>query len=230
MDWDAMLGRGIYAIPEAARLTGVSSQRIRRWMEGYSYRTATGEHAAPPVWTHDLPKLDDAFALSFRDLIEVRFIDVFLRHGVRWKALRRAAEVAAEIIESTHPFSTKKFKTDGREIFLEIVDETQEPSLLNLVKDQYTFHEVVDPHLFDALEFGPQGTPSRWYPLHPNKRVVVDPRLSFGQPIVEAAGVPTYVIAAAEKVEDSRARVARLYEVTPADVDAAIEFEARHAA
>jgi hypothetical protein len=33
----AYLNNGIYTVPEAARLTGVSTGRIRRWLRGYRY-------------------------------------------------------------------------------------------------------------------------------------------------------------------------------------------------
>lgn len=223
-----MLGRGIYAVPEAARLAGVSSQRIRRWMQGYRFTSGGTEHRSPPLWAADFAPVDGSPSLSFRDLVEVRFIDAFLRHGVKWKALRIAAELAAEIIESSHPFSTKRFKTDGHTIFVEIADESREPSLLDLVRRQYNIHDFVDPFLFDSLDFGPSGGAERWYPLWPNRRVVVDPHVSFGQPTTE--GIPTYVIAGAAEAEQSRRRAAKLYGIPTASVEAAVEYELKLAA
>lgn len=223
-----MLGRGIYAVPEAARLTGVSAQRIRRWVSGYSFPSATGRHESLPVWKHEIPVLADSLALSFRDLVEVRFVEAFLRHGVKWKALRKAAELAAELIRSSHPFSTKRFKTDGQTIFLEIAEESREPSLLDLIRRQYTIHDIVEPHLFESLEFGSAGGAERWHPLWPNRRVVVDPRISFGQPTVE--GIPTYIVAGSVRVEDSTPRTAAIYGIELASVEAAVEFEHKLAA
>lgn len=228
MDWSEMLGRGIYAVPEAARLTGVSAQRIRRWVSGYSFQSATGRRESLPVWKHEIPVLDDSLALSFRDLVEVQFVEAFLRHGVKWKALRKAAELAAEIIRSSHPFSTKRFETDGQTIFLEIAEESHEPSLLDLIRRQYTIYDIVEPFLFESLEFGSAGGAERWHPLWPNRRVVVDPRISFGQPTVE--GIPTYIVAGAAKVEDSTRRTAAIYDIELASVEAAVAFENKLAA
>jgi uncharacterized protein (DUF433 family) len=160
--------------------------------------------------------------------VEVQFVQAFLQHGVKWKALRKAAEIAAEIIRSSHPFSTKRFKTDGQTIFLEIAEESHEPSLLDLVQRQYTIHDIVEPFLFESLEFGSAGGAERWHPLWPNRRVVVDPHISFGQPTVE--GIPTYIVAGAAKVEDSTRRTAAIYDIEPASVEAAVELENRLAA
>src|SRR5882724_5383928 len=173
----SLLGVGVYAVPEASRLTGVSAQRIRRWLTGYTFKAAQGLHASPPLWQRRIVS-EGSLALSFRDLLEVRFVDAFRRHGVRWKTIRLAAERAAEILHDTHPFSTKKFKTDGPNIFADIVQSTGEESLLDLAKSQYEFKQVVEPFLFEGLEFSDLGIqPVRWWPLPHSRRVVIDPDL-----------------------------------------------------
>lgn len=228
MEWEQMLGKGIYTVPEAARLTGVSAGRIHRWIKGQGPETKTPRPA--PVLSQEIPDVEGTKALSFRDLMEVRFIDAFLKHGVTWPALRSAAAVAAEILESTHPFSTKKFKTDGRTIFVEIAEKSGDPSLLDLVRRQYNIHAVVDPKLYEGLVFGVEGRAERWHPLWPDKKVVVDPEISFGQPSISRGGIPTYVLAGAVGAEGSLARVAQLYGVPTASVRAAVEYEDRQAA
>jgi hypothetical protein len=35
----SLIGRGVYSLPEAARLTKIPPQRIRRWMKGYAFRS-----------------------------------------------------------------------------------------------------------------------------------------------------------------------------------------------
>ena len=230
MEWTEMLGHGIYTVPEAARLTRVSARRIKNWLKGYQYLVKEGDRDASPVWKPDIPEVDGSLALSFRDLMEVQFVEAFLSSGVKWKTLRKAAEAAAEIIHDTHPFSTKRFKTDGRSIFLEIAATTGEPSLLELAQRQYGIYEVVDPFLFKSIEFGPGpiGVAERWHPLFPNLAVVVDPRVSFGQPTVE--GIPTYIVASAAEAEESASRAAAVYGIGVSSVEAAIEFESKLAA
>ncbi len=144
-----LLGGGVYSVTEAARLTRVREPRIRRWLRGYAYRTSDDVRKSPPVWCHELPTVEGAMALGFRDLIEVRLVDAFRNAGVGWKALRIAAERAAELFGDTHPFSSRRFRTDGRKIFAEVGRETGEVQLLDLVRSRYAFKRVLDPYLKD---------------------------------------------------------------------------------
>ena len=48
------LNVGIYTLPEASRLTGVSKERIRRWLHGYSSIVRKKRYSA--LWNSQLPK------------------------------------------------------------------------------------------------------------------------------------------------------------------------------
>jgi uncharacterized protein (DUF433 family) len=222
---EILLGVGIYTVPEAARIARVSAARIRRWLTGYTFRYQDEERHSPPVWTPDLPVIGGALALSFRDLMEVRFVDYFLTAGVSWKTLRKAAAHAAEIVNSSHPFSTQMFKTDGKKIFAEFAAKgAGSKKLLELVRRQYNIPEVVEPRLYKGLVFSGQNI-VRWFPLADSKRVVIDPRIGFGQPTVVPEGVPTSTLAQAFRVDGSIERVARWYEVSRSSVAAATQYE-----
>jgi uncharacterized protein (DUF433 family) len=226
----SLLGLGVYTVREASRLTSVSAPRIRRWLTGYAFKTGGGLRTSSPLWQGRLVS-DESIALSFRDLLEVRFIDAFLRHGVSWKTIRTAAETAAAIVQDSHPFSTKRFKTDGRSIFAEIVQASGDESLLDLVNSQYELKSVVEPFLFEGIEFQEAGNePLRWWPLGRSHRVVIDPERSFGQPIVTPESVPTAVLARAARAEGSIESAARWYEVDPRSVREAVDFENKLAA
>jgi uncharacterized protein (DUF433 family) len=223
----SLLGLGVYSVPEASRLTGVSAARIRRWLTGYTFKAQQGVHASPPLWERQIIS-EESVALSFRDLLEVRFVNAFRKHGVPWKTILIAAECAAEIIQDSHPFSTKKFKTDGRSIFADIIQDTGEDSLLDLAKSQYEFKQVIEPFLFEGLEFADLGIqPIRWWPLAHSRRVVIDPERSFGRPIISPESVPTEVLARAFGAEGSIVAVARWFMVDPRAVEDAVNFEAK---
>ena len=89
------------------------------------------------------------------------------------------------------------------------------------------FRTVVEPSLRD-LEFEADAV-ARWYPLGIGRSVVVDPARAFGRPLAEG-GVPTEVLANAATVEGSIGKAARAYEVAPAAVRDAVEFERKLAA
>ena|GEM_PF-264652 len=218
-----LLNVGIYSVPMAARLTGVSSWRIRRWIRGYRFETVTGTHAKPPVWIGDLPVIDGAYALSFRDLMEMRFVDAFLRQGVTWPEIRRVGEMGAEWFNTTHPFSTNRFRADGRELFAK-VDSAKDSRLVHVVKNQTVFTDIIRPYL-KGVEFADGGAPARWWPMPDGKHVVLDPERSFGKPIVDKEGVPTRVLAAAAASFGDVADVARWYRVSVNSAKAAVRFE-----
>lgn len=220
---ETLIGTGIYTIAEASRLTRVSPGRIRRWLRGYSFVSSGCERTSPPVWRPQLPVIDKALALGFLDLVEIRFVDAFLDHGVTWKTLRLAAARARDLVGSTHPFCTRSFKTDGRTVFADLYDEGGERALVDLAHNQQVFARILSPYLRN-IEFDRE-EPVRWWPLGDRRRVVIDPARSFGQPIITDGGVPTAVIAQAVQASSSIAEVARWYEVDRRSVRDAIAFE-----
>jgi len=206
-------------------LTSIPPQTIRRWVAGHRYKYKGKQRRSAPVLRSDFERLDNRLAISFADLVEVRFVYAFRAAGVGWKSVRAAYEKAAEIFDRPHPFNLNKFRTDGRTVFAEILSEdSDEPALLDLVRSQHVFRKVIEPYL-KGLEFSDDGVVQRWWPLEQRKTVVLDPGRAFGQPIVNKFGVPTEVLAASFQSEQSRSRVAKLFEVTETSVRDAVEFE-----
>ena len=56
---------------------------------------------------------------------------------------------AREILHDERPFTTAKFRTDGRSIFLEIAQQADDPVLLDLLKNQYGMKRVIENCLGD---------------------------------------------------------------------------------
>src|ERR1041384_2570817 len=89
------LNVGIYTVPEASKLTGVSRDRIRRWLRGYRSHLRKKRYSA--LWKSQLPEIDNKMALGFLDLIEVMFVGAFLDRGVSWPMIHRVREKAAKL-------------------------------------------------------------------------------------------------------------------------------------
>jgi uncharacterized protein (DUF433 family)/DNA-binding transcriptional MerR regulator len=220
-----LVGIGLYTVPEAARLTGVPRQTIRRWLLGYRTGRDGAAPGLPPVWHGQVPRIDGTVGLGFLDLMELRFVRAFRQHGVSLAVIRQTAERARDIFQRDHPFTRTRFLTDGRWIFAETVEETGETALLNLARSQYAFQDVIKPSLYKSIRFSDDGEAVTWFPQWPKKQVLVDPRRSFGRPIVVHGGVPTETLARAVAAEGSEQRVARWYEVPVESVKAAVAFE-----
>lgn len=225
-----LVGVGLYTAKEAERLTGVPSRSIQRWLYGYRYHHGEIFREMPPVWNGQIPRIDEQLGLGFQDLMEIRFVHAFREHKIGWPTIRIAAQRACDIFKVDHPFSTRRFKTDGRRIFAEAVDESGETKLLDLVRNQYAFHQVVSPSLYIGLEFSDLDSVLRWFPMWPKRDVVVDPHRSFGRPVVASTGVPTEILAKAYEVEESVDCVAKWFDVPTNTVRAAINFESKIAA
>ena len=225
-----IVGRGVYTIHDAARLTAIPARRIRRWLQGYDFRSRSGVRHSDPVLRHDYREVDYGIWLSFADLVEVRFIDAFLRTGVSWPAIRVAAERASQLLKQDHPFSSRRFKTDGQTIMTEIAEGTNTPELLDLVQNQVALKRIVDPYLYRGLDFGPTNQVSRWWHEAGQRKIVIDPARAFGKPIVAKEAVPTRALFDAYLVEKSIDRVAEVFEVSKSSANAAVEFEQHLAA
>jgi len=238
---EGALGRGVYGAPDALRLINfrrnreapgrsVSRQTVVRWLRGYDYEDRGGgiRHSAP-LWRPDYANDDDTIEVSFRDLIELRFVKAFRDVGLGLPTIRECFKRAVVEVHDERPFSTQRFRTDGKTIFLEITHDVREGELLDLRQRQRVFHRVVAPSLRD-LEFDAEVV-ARWFPLGiSRKSIVVDPTRAFGRPIVVEGSVPTEILFEAVKTEGSPDKVAKLYEVPLSAVREAVMFQEQLAA
>jgi uncharacterized protein (DUF433 family) len=230
------LSRGAYSASEALRLLNfsrgsatrhVSRNTVVRWLQGYDFGP-DGEGHSEPLWRPDYENDNNVIELSFRDLIELRFVKAFRDIGLALPTIRACYQRAAEEVHDERPFSTQLFRTDGKTIFLEITEGLHEPKLVDLRQRQNVFRTIVEPSLKD-LEFD-ASVVARWFPLGVQRRsIVVDPSRAFGRP-VSSSGIPTEVLARAVNIEGSPRKVSFLYNVSMAEVRDAIAFERKLAA
>jgi len=217
------LNVGMYTIPEASRLTGVSRERIRRWLKGY--HSILRQRNYSPLWKPQLPQPEGRVVLGFLDLIEIKFVGAFLDHGVSWPMIHKVREKASSLYPNlTHPFCTKRFVTDGQRVFTEVHKETGEITLLDIATDQHLFAEITRTFL-KQLEFKDGTTLERWWPMGQDHEVVVDPRKNFGQPTIFREGITTQVLAQSVRANGSVEVVAQWYEIRPESVQHAFDYE-----
>lgn len=224
MDIGSLLGVGIYSVPEAARLTGVAPDAIRRWLWGYQFRLRDGVRSqSAPLWQPQVPVIDDVKALGFRDLIEIQFVNHFKKSGLSLRSIRGIIGSATDLVEACYPLSSVKFRTDGRRVVAEVLEESERRLIFDLRTGQYLF-SFYWGRLYDALEYSSFEELLRWWPMGKERRVLVDPKRNFGQPITPE-GVPTHVLASAFRSEESETKVAHWYRVDTESVRDAVEFE-----
>lgn len=223
-----LLGRGVYTVPDAARLAGVNQTRIRRWLTGNA-RVYKGEVINdPPLWSPVLNDIGGSLHLTFRDLIELRFVDLFRQQKISMPYLRKVVHAAQTLVGDSHPFSTSRFKTDGKNLYMELVYRTKEPELIEVLSGQHAFHSIISVGLKDIEFHG--GVASRWFPLAGKGEVVVDPQRAFGQPILDESGVPTGTIRLLADAGRTAKEISADFELPEKSVKAALAFESQLAA
>ena len=87
------------------------------------------------------------------------------------------------------------------------------------------------------IEWDRNGAPVRLFPFSRStgtaaqpKTIVIDPRLSFGRPVLSGVGVPTEIIVDRFKAGDSMDEMAKDYGVDEKEIEEALRFEQRLAA
>jgi DNA-binding transcriptional MerR regulator/uncharacterized protein (DUF433 family) len=212
---------GIYSVREAAKLVGVSAQKVRAWVEGWP------RVAASPVISNDLGWVDGRLAFSFANLMELRFIAFFTNAHVTLAEIRAIMDEVRAEIRRPHPFATNLvFKTDGAKIVAEIARRNGISDIYDLRSRNFEMQTVVYKSLNEGMVCDPKGDAQGWFPrklLAPN--VIVDARLAFGRPVTKARGIPTEAIADAASAEGSVDAAAELFEIARKWAQEAVNFE-----
>lgn len=217
---DGLIGIGLYTLAEAGRLVEVPPSKISRWLRGHD---ANGQHYGP-LWRPQVDLGEDGVFLGFRDLQEVRVAAAFIAKGLSPQRVRQAIGLARDLVGDERPLSTRRFRTDGRSIFLQVVEEDGQTKLIDLFKRQFAFREIIEQSLTN-LEYDDAGSPLLWWPLGKSGSVVIDPARSFGQPIEAETSIPTASLASAAKAEGSQEAAARAWGVPMRSIRRAVAFE-----
>ncbi|MCX7424891.1 MAG: MerR family transcriptional regulator [Planctomycetia bacterium] len=205
------LGIGLYSISDAARLLRVHPQRVRHWIE--------------PEGGLIRRKLEPTErTISFLELMELHFINMFREAGVSLQTIQEAAKTAAKAFETPYPFAVHRFDTDGRTVFATLIKREKDTSLVkDLRRGQYVFDTIIRP-FFKRLEY--RGNEAvRFWPREKTGRIVLDPNRRFGKPIDAPTGVPTVSLFHAVEAGEDVATVASWFGVPVAAITAAVAFE-----
>lgn len=217
-----LLETGIYTVSEAAYFIGASQRKVRGWVTGYP------NSSREPIIRNELGWVDGRLAFSFTNLMELRFIAFFERAGVHFWHIRSIMEQVRKEMRHPHPFATNfVFRTDGRKIVEEIAAKNGVTHIFDLKSRNYEMRMVVADTLMDDVVFDPEGVARSWYPrrrIAPN--VILHPRFSFGQPILQDSRIPTRTISDAVRTEGKPKVVADWFDIPEKQVREAVTFEA----
>ena len=166
--------------------------------------------------------------LTFVELIEVYFINMFRQEGVSLAVIKKVSEAASKRLGASYPFAVKRFDTDGRTVFATLIKDRKNEILIeDLERSQYVFNSIMRP-FFHKLEYrGMDETVIRFWPRGKRGRIVLDPLRKFGKPIDSETGVATDAIYAAVTAGGGQhpGVVADWLGIPIAAVEAAVSFE-----
>lgn len=214
------LGKGVYDLAEAAKLTGLRRATVKEWFQGRGARPG-----AEPVFRSDYDAINGDLAISFLDLVELFVAGQLREHGVSLQCIRRIHSDLRAQWKTKHPFSRREIASDGKRLLACELDEQERGEIYDVQTRRNVFETVILPFLEKISYEEATGLARKWS-IAPH--VVIDPAIGFGKPTIEAAGITTRVLAAAYRANDrDAALVARWYDVEEKHVLAAVDFEDR---
>jgi len=217
-----------YGIIEAAHYLRIPPTTIRCWVSGRYYPSKAGRQFSKPIVC--LPDSKTRL-LSFMNLVEVHVLDAIRReHNIPLEKVRIAVSYLSKQFPSRHPLADQEFETDGLDLFVKKFSQ-----LINTSQEgQLAMQEVLQAHLH-RIERDLKGIPVRLYPFtrkrdlrepqEEPKAVVIDPRVSFGRPVLAGTGIPTAVIAERYKAGESVDDLADDYGRKRLEIEEAIRCE-----
>lgn len=215
-----------YGVAEAAHYLRIPKATLRAW--------AVGQGAFKAVL--DIPERDRPPLLSFVNLVEVHVLDALRRqYQLPLPRLRRGLTSLKRLFpRTTHPLAEIDVHTDGFDVFVEHLGQ-----LVNVTRDgQVEIRRVLEAHL-RRVERDAGGVAVRLFPftrkrplagtskarLEEPRFIVIDPRVSFGRPVLAGTGVPTGVIAERYKAGESVDDLAHDYARDRLEIEEAIRCE-----
>lgn len=217
-----------YSFPEAAHYLHIPVTTLRSWVRTRKYSTRGGDQFFQPVI--ELPD-DSQNLLSFINLVEIHVLDAIRRdHCISLHKIRIAIDFIKEELKSDRPLAYHKLETDGLDLFVEEYGQ-----LINVSQSgQLALRELLQAHL-RRIDRDSAGYALRLYPftrkhlgqqlIEEPKTIVIDPRISFGRPVLAGTGIPTAIIAERYKAGEAIGALADDYGRPPLEIEEAIRCE-----
>ncbi|MGB7984637.1 MAG: DUF433 domain-containing protein [Terracidiphilus sp.] len=218
----------LYTPADAAYYLGIHPKTLGTWIRGRSYPTVGGERFFEPVI--DMADKDNGL-LSFFNLAELHVLAATrYEHQVGFPAVRAAMDTIRQKYPSEdHPLISRDFKTNGVDLFMQTVQETENlshPKQLNFKGIMDNFLKNVIPDDDDLIR--------KIYPLiagQPNDRVIsITYGISSSQPIIDGYGVPVWLLYDRHTGGESIDDLADDFSIPPQSIQRAIDYSERRAA
>ncbi len=215
----------LYTIADVARILHVKPSTMRSWVRGGAKKQEQNYGNKKPIISVKEYTERGRNSISFIGLAEAFVLSSLRRHGVPMQRIRPALTKLQDEHGIEHALASYKLYTDGRELLFDFCGEKtvnkSDGTALRLVvirTDQIVMTQVVRDYLYHII-YADDGYAKRIrVPRYENANVVVDPNMSFGQPIFASAGVRVEDVIDRIRGGDDLQEVARDYRVSVSEV------------
>jgi uncharacterized protein (DUF433 family) len=218
---EEMVGVGLYTPKEAAAYAhGIRPQQLIRWIHG----TQREKPVITPVFPEHrevITFIDMVQSMAIRDMVNAGISFPRIRSAVHW-IQQRHPEIKFPFIHNHHTYLIET--TKDLAILLPHDDEDHVLQVSGKQAGQYVHAKMLDRYL-KKLEFNESGVASRYIPHKQHgRRIVLNPAVRLGQPIIEPCGLLVEAVVDAVKTEGGIEQAAWMYEVDEVDVQIALSF------
>jgi uncharacterized protein (DUF433 family) len=193
-----------YTAGEAAHYLGVPKSTLRAWFAGQrGFRAVIRPAQAKPT-----------LGLSFTNLVEAYVLTAIRRkHEIALPTIRRGLDFLVRKLGAKRPLLEQEFATNGVDLFVDHLGQ-----VINISRDgQIEMADLIRAYL-ERIDRDAKGLPVKLYPFmrtqaprEQPRTVVIDPRVSFGRPVIAGTGIPTAVLAEQFKAGDPVPMLAKEY-------------------
>ena len=199
------LGSGVYGLPLAAHLSGVTQRQLRYWVRKGLLRPSAFD---APYRQRDL--------FTYVDLVQARVIGRLRGKRLSLQRITKAISWLRDEMQSDDEWHTKTLVTDGEDLFV-LMDESGTYSAV--VKPGQKVFEIFLGDIASELAKGGRQ-------LGLGERIESKPAVQGGSPVIRDTRIPTRLIADLVRDGFSPADIARMYPgLTAESVKAAESFE-----
>lgn len=212
--WRSRLFVPNYKIREAAQYAHLSSQTVASW------HTKPGSNKRSTLSTKD-----KGASLSYLQLIEVAVVASFRKAGVSLKKIKSAREYVAKQLQVEHPFAEYRFKSDGKELWMDYAQFEAAAGDKTLLaasqKGQLAWTDIIGR--LQEFEYDGEGLAVKWHVAGVDQDILIDPRIQFGAPAID--GIATWVFKGRWEAGEPLDEIADDFGVPNSAVLQALKFE-----
>lgn len=206
------VGIGVYTLQEASLYAGISSRKLSRWVFGSS------RHRAVFVSQLHADRL-----VSFYDMVQAMAVDRAEDKGVSLRKIRLAIKRAEEEYNLSLPLAYNHILYFDGGLHIQLapgrIDELTGPA-----PGQVMMEKIIEPFM-ERLCFDENGLAQAYTPFERyGRRIVLNPKRQFGQPVVEGTGYRADILANAYRIEGSIESVMEQFDVDNNAVNAAVDY------